>query len=133
MSARDERLAVPGLKGDKGEPGMTRGTRQAVIFLFCLSFALSAAGLLWTSHSVSTSQAAQARILASSQAGLASTRALCLDSNQAGERQVLLWQFILRLGKPPRTAAQRLVITRFEAYLHTAFAPRNCAALGQHR
>ena len=126
MSARDERLAFRGPKGDKGEPGMTRGTRRAVVYLFAFALLLAVSNLLWTSHAVSASQAAQARVLATS-------RALCLDSNQASARQVRLWQFILHIGKPPRTAAQRHVITGFEAYLHKAFAPQDCAALGVRR
>jgi hypothetical protein len=53
MSEGDERLprGPKGDKGDRGE-GMTRHTRQAMVFLFALSFLLAAGALLFTSREI---------------------------------------------------------------------------------
>ena len=62
-----ERL-VKGDKGDKGErgEGMPRGTRNAIVFLFCLAFAVGAASMLFTVayyHSTQDAQRQQGEII----------------------------------------------------------------------
>ena len=49
----------PGPKGDKGDrgEGISRGARQAVIFLFVLTLALAAANLIFTARYVNDTQA----------------------------------------------------------------------------
>jgi hypothetical protein len=63
----------------------------------------------------------------------ASNTALCQASNTSRAQQIDLWNFLLSLGKPPATAAERKVISGFRAYLDRDFAPRNCAALGRRK
>jgi hypothetical protein len=53
--------------------------------------------------------------------------ALCESSNHARAQQISLWGYVLSLGGPPKTAAQRKVIAEFEAHLHKIYAPRDCS------
>ena len=52
----DERLPR-GPKGDRGEPGMSRGVRRAFTYLLVLTLVLAAANLLWTSRQVGAANA----------------------------------------------------------------------------
>lgn len=86
-----ERLVVRGRKGDrgaqgnqgnrgeKGADGLSHPLRRALVFLFALAVLLAGAGLLWTSHEVRASQAAQQREQAAQQrAGVALGDKLCI-------------------------------------------------------
>jgi hypothetical protein len=124
VSENLERLATgpkgpKGPKGDRGE-GMTRGARHAVIFLFVFSMLLAGMGLLFTAREVNAVRAAGA-----------STVQLCQAGNEARAQQIALWEFILRVSGPPRSARERAVTAAFIHHLHVIFAPRNCASLGQ--
>jgi hypothetical protein len=61
--------------------------------------------------------------------------ALCQAGNTARAQQVTLWTHLLALppapGAPKRTPAQKKQVTEFEAYIHSIFHPRDCAALGK--
>ena len=100
---------------------MTRGARYAVVFLFCLSFALATGNFLWNA-----SQVRQIRQAA------ASTVQLCRSGNEARAQQVQLWTHLIEISMPPphQTARQReeraRTIREFETYVHKVFAPRNC-------
>ena len=76
----------PGPKGDKGErgEGISRGARLAVIFLFVVALALSAANAVFTAHYVNTTQAGFKHQQAAQQAiqrhaGLLIEQKLCQD------------------------------------------------------
>jgi len=114
-----------GDKGDKGErgDGMTRGARHAVIFLFLLSLVLAGANLLFTSHETGLAVRAGQKASAADAAQVA----LCRAGNTARAEQVDLWDFIIRISKPPKTAQGRRVLAEFENHLRVVFAPRNCA------
>lgn len=56
-----------------------------------------------------------------------SNLALCESGNHSRAQQIEIWNYVLSLGKPPRTAQQRKVVAEFEGHLHVIFAPRNCA------
>ncbi|MGH3402016.1 MAG: hypothetical protein ACRDRJ_05765 [Streptosporangiaceae bacterium] len=43
-----ERLVVRGPKGERGEAGMSRNVRRAIVFLFALGIAIGVANLLFT-------------------------------------------------------------------------------------
>ncbi len=102
----------------KRAEGMTAGARHAVIFLFVLTFLTGAANLLWTSRQVG----AVGRTAASQMA-------LCQAGNVSRAQQIDLWEFVLRISGPPKTAAGRVVAAKFEAHLHAVFAPRDCKHL----
>ena len=103
---------------------ITRGALYSVVFLFVLSLLLAAGNYLYSASAVRHATAAAA-----------STMQLCLAGNEARRQQVQLWDELISLSSPPagETAAaraRRKVITReFIAYVHTVFAPRNCAAV----
>lgn len=110
------------------EPYMSRGTRQAIIFLFLLILALGAANLLFTSalvHRANTNAAA-------ARTAKASVTQLCQAGNEARQQQIDLWAFIIQISPPPphQTKAQAKqrehVLHRFALRLHTIFAPRDC-------
>lgn len=52
---------------------------------------------------------------------------LCRSSNVSRAEQIQLWDYILGLSPPPRTAAGRAQADRFRAHVAVLFAPRNCA------
>jgi hypothetical protein len=57
--------------------------------------------------------------------------ALCQAGNVSRAQQINLWEFLINLSPPPKTKQGKEVLTKFEAHLRSAFAPRNCGALGQ--
>ena len=109
-------------------PGITRGAAYAAVFLFLLSFLLAGGSYVLSSRAIRHAQANTALALANR----ASITQLCMSGNAFRAQQIALWEYILRLGKPPprETAAaraQRLAVARqFDAHLHQVFAPRNC-------
>ena len=107
---------------------MTRGTRRAVIFLFVFALALAAGNLVFTAREVSTVRVAEVRAASAA----ASVAQLCQSENRQGAKQVILWERLIAISKPPphETAAQRrqrLTLTRaFLVILRQIFTPRNC-------
>jgi hypothetical protein len=59
----------------------------------------------------------------------ASNANLCLSGNAARVQQVQLWDYLLKLGRQPKTAAQRKDVAAFKAHLGTLFAPRDCSRI----
>lgn len=59
--------------------------------------------------------------------------ALCRAGNTARAQQAELWDYLISLSKPPRTAQGRRLVGEFEHHLRVVFAPRDCARLGQGR
>lgn len=132
---------APGQKGERGEPGLPRPVARAVIILFLINLALIAVAYVIINHNVRASSAASAKAAAAAQqAAVAAQKAaradsaqqaLCLSSNTARANEVDLWEFLIALGQPPKTAQGRRVLAQFVHHLHTVFAPRDCAHLGQ--
>lgn len=106
---------------------MTTGARHAVVFLFVLMVALSAANLIFTSRQVNDTRAASASVVQ-----------LCQLGNTSRAQQVVLWDHVAAVAPPPpgETPAQkrrRLATTRaFLAYVHRVLAPRNCTGRFGH-
>ena len=61
----------------------------------------------------------------------ASVTQLCQAGNEARAEQVGLWEYLIHLSRPPKTAEGRAVLARFEQHLRAVFRPRNCGALGR--
>ncbi len=57
--------------------------------------------------------------------------ALCQAGNTSRAQQANLWEFLIRLSGPPKTAQGRRLIATFEHHLHVVFAPRDCSHLGR--
>lgn len=57
--------------------------------------------------------------------------ALCQATNTSRAQQIGIWQFVLNLSGPPRTAHEKQIRDKFLARLHETYAPRDCAALGR--
>ena len=110
---------------------MTSGAKRAFVTLLAISFAVGGANLLFTARQVSDTRAA----LAASVRAAASVTQLCQLGNESRAQQVVLWEHIITISRPPphETPAQerrRLATVRaFGAYLHEVFAPRDCRAL----
>lgn len=139
-----ERSVARGPKGEQGErgakgergPGMTSGARHAVVFLFLLSLVLAGANGAFTLNQVGHASAtARTAAMAAQRAASAEATqlALCQATNTARAQQIDLWDFLIRLSKPPATAQGRALIAEFVAHLHQVFAPRDCATLGKRR
>lgn len=60
-----------------------------------------------------------------------SNLALCRASNVSRAQTIGVWTHLLTDLGPPKTTAARVFETDFVAYLHSVYAPRNCARLGQ--
>ena len=60
----------------------------------------------------------------------ASVTQLCQAGNEARAQQIGLWNYLIHLSGPPKTAEGRAVLARFEQHLRVVFRPRNCGALG---
>lgn len=60
----------------------------------------------------------------------ASNLALCEASNVSRAQTITTWQYVIGLGGPPKTPAQKARIAAFEHHLNVIYAPRDCAALG---
>jgi hypothetical protein len=116
--AHGQDAGAPPWPQKKRAEGMTAGARHAVIFLFVLTFLTGAANLLWTSR-----QTGAVRKTAASQI------ALCQAGNVSRAQQIDLWEFVIRISGPSKTAAGRRVTAQFEQHLHAVFAPRDCARL----
>ena len=102
---------------------MTPGAARSVVFLFTLSLALAAGNYLLSAAAVNRAAAAAA-----------STIQLCRAGNEARAQQVTLWEHLVSLpgpsGETPAARARRQrLATRFLAYVHAVFTPRNCATL----
>lgn len=76
----------PGPKGDKGDrgEGMTKGAKQAIVFLFAMTLVLAVANLLFTAHYTNDTQARLAQQQAAQQAaqrraGLLIEEKICAD------------------------------------------------------
>jgi hypothetical protein len=107
---------------------------RAVVTLFLINLLLIAGAYLFISHDVrASSAAAQKAAVAAQKAARADTAqlALCQSSNTARANEIDLWDFLIRLSQPPRTARGRKVLAEFVSHLNTVFAPRDCAHLGQ--
>jgi hypothetical protein len=113
---RDEALAVYGRTNRR----MIRALIVSVVLDVILTFAVGAVGVAAHNNSVALRRTS------------ASNLALCQASNTARHQQIELWDFLLSLGKPPQTAAQRKAITDFRAHLAAIYAPRDCAHLQAH-
>lgn len=61
----------------------------------------------------------------------AAQMALCQAGNVARAQQTGLWEYVIHLSPPPKTAQGRLIVARFEHHLRVTFRPRDCARLGQ--
>lgn len=57
--------------------------------------------------------------------------ALCQAGNTARAQQVELWEFLIHISQPPKTAQGRKVLATFEHHLHVVFASRDCESLGR--
>jgi len=108
-----------GQKGERGEPGLPRAVARAVVTLFLINAVLIAGAYLFITHAAREASGARAAQMA-----------LCRSSNTARANEVNLWEFLIHLSQPPKTAQGREVLARFEHHLHTVFAPRDCAHLG---
>ena len=110
---------------------MTSGAKRAFITLLAISLALAGANLLFTAREVGNTRAA----ITTSARAAASVAQLCQLGNEARAQQIILWEHILTISRPPphETPAQerrRLATVRaFGRYLHQVFAPRDCRAL----
>lgn len=96
-----------------------RTNRKFVLIDIALTLAVFLAGGLAVRATQSASDANSAQL------------ALCQSSNVARHQQIDLWDFLIHLSGPPRTAKGRKLIGAFEHHLEVVYAPRNCAALGK--
>jgi hypothetical protein len=101
---------------------MTRGAKQAAVFLAVLMVLLTAGNYLLAASAVRRAVV-----------NAASVQQLCATENGTRMRQVNLWMHLIAISPPPpagETPAardQRIKATReLIAYIHQAFAPRNC-------
>lgn len=53
---------------------------------------------------------------------------LCEAGNTYRAEQAALWDYVIKISGPPRTAAQRGRLALFERHLRQVSAPRNCQA-----
>ena len=62
---------------------------------------------------------------------------LCMSGNEFRAEQIGLWEYVIRVSKPPahETPAARehrlAVVAAFDAHLHQVFKPRDCAHPGR--
>ena len=96
-----------------------RTNRRFVLVDIALTLAVFFAGALAVHASSRANSADSAQL------------ALCQSSNVARAQQIDLWEFLIHLSPPPRTARGRELIAKFEHHLHVVYAPRDCAALGK--
>ena len=94
-----------------------RRNRAFVIVVIALSLAIILAGGIAVHATGEAETAVSAQL------------ALCQSSNVARAQQVSLWEFLIHLGAPPRTAKGRMRVSEFEHHLYVVFAKRDCAAL----
>ena len=117
--------------GGSAATAMTRGTLHATLFLFVFTLVLFAANLLFTAHEVGNVRA----VAAAAGRNTASIVQLCETGNEFRAQQVVLWEHIITISRPPPhetppEARKRLAGVRaFDAYIRKVFAPRNCHAI----
>ena len=122
-----------GGRGGAGDTAISRRGRYALAFLFCFALTLAAANVLFTSRQVDSVRAVQVTATRNT----ASIIQLCQAGNEFRAQQVVLWEHLVAISKPPpretvqaRTARIRTARS-FLAYIHQVFAPRRCASLGR--
>jgi hypothetical protein len=106
---------------ERDEVNARHGRRNSkwIAFDIAVTIALAVLGYLSVHAVDSASQANSAQL------------ALCQSGNDARAKQVGLWEYVIHISPPPKTAQARKGITDFEAYLHTLFRPRDCNKLGR--
>jgi hypothetical protein len=57
--------------------------------------------------------------------------ALCRSGNVSRAQQIGIWEFVINISGPARTAREKKIRATFLHHLHAVYAPRNCAMLGQ--
>lgn len=104
---------------------MTRGARWASAGLLILTLMVGAGNLWATYDQVGAVRNATARAAHAS----ATVAQLCQAGNEFRAEQAGLWEYILHLSGPPKTARQKHIDAVFVHHLTVVFRPRNCRAL----
>lgn len=107
------------------ETTLDRNVRRAAAGLLAATLVVGGGNLWATYDQVGNVRAADARAARAT----ATVTELCQSGNQARAETVGLWDYIIRLSPPPKTAQQRAVLAEFERHLRAVFAPHDCAAL----
>ncbi len=110
---------------------MTKDALKATIFLLLLTLFLFGVNIVFTSREVHDLQVAEFN----AGKAAASVVQLCRDGNAHDRKQIVLWEKIIAISKPPphETLEQRRNrLTETAAvlsYIHRLFAPANCSNL----